>query len=50
MGPHIQALAGQEFARLHLIEGNGVADQLAPSSGQRPADLEALEVMGTGDE
>ena len=42
--PHVDALAGHELHRPHLVEENEWPDHLALRRGQRPAHLEPAEV------
>lgn len=44
MGAHIDAAAGQEFGRSHLIEEDEGADHLPFGDGQGAADLDPAQV------
>ena len=47
MRADVDALAGQELDRPHLVEEDERPDHLALRDGQHAADLEAAEVAGT---
>jgi hypothetical protein len=50
VGADVDALAGQELGRAHLVEEDEGADHLPLGGGQRAADLEPAEVAGAGDD
>ncbi len=46
MGPHVDAVADEEFGRAHLVEEDEGADHLFLRRGQCAAHLEATEITG----
>ena len=50
MRPHVDALAGAEFRRAHVVEEDERPDHAALRRGQRAADREAAEVAGARDD
>jgi hypothetical protein len=50
MRADVDALAGQELCRAHLVEEDEGADHLPLRRRKRPAHLEPAEVAGAGDD